>query len=422
MKWKERILLLAFIFVIIVLAILRKKSIDESFTYPVVYIEQQKRGLDQRTDNMTVDKVKKRSNVRSTLTARSKHDIHPWDLWQNMVRERAITHKYDKYVDRIINEMLNAKVLVADVGYKGTQLKAQLTLEGPREQYVVFKPKRYERTRILDGTPYEGYDRHTGEIAAFHLDRILEFYRSPPAAGRVFDLETEVIPVTRQRLRNTFFKDDNDNDCFYGVCMYCKKAEPACGTKSKMEGSLTLWIPPKWKIAKKRHPWQRTYSARKAHWEVDDNYCNIVKKTSPYNKGPRLLDIMDTAIFDFLIGNADRHHYEYLAPQGDNGMLLLLDNGKSFGNSHRDEISILAPIYQCCQLRLSTYRKLRSFSTESGNLTSLSVILDSKLKKDSLYPILTVPHLLAIDRRMKIIHVTLKTCFDTYGEPNVLKQ
>lgn len=38
-------------------------------------------------------------------------------------------------------------------------------------------------------------------------------------------------------------------------------------------------------------------------WETDDNYCKKkVLKTPPYDSGPRLLDIMDTAIFDFLIG------------------------------------------------------------------------------------------------------------------------
>ena len=38
-------------------------------------------------------------------------------------------------------------------------------------------------------------------------------------------------------------------------------------------------------------------------WEVDNTYCKKkVLRTPPYNSGPRLLDIMDTALFDFLIG------------------------------------------------------------------------------------------------------------------------
>ena len=82
----------------------------------------------------------------------------------------------------------------------------------------------------------------------------------------------------------------------------------------------------------------------------------IVKRNAPYDKGPRLLDLMDTAIFDFIIGNADRHHYEVFAEQPDS-MVLLLDNAKSFGNPEHDEMSILAPINQCCLLRKSTFER-----------------------------------------------------------------
>lgn len=81
-----------------------------------------------------------------------------------------------------------------------------------------------------------------------------------------------------------------------------------------------------------------------------------VKKSPPYDKGPRLLDLMDTAIFDFIIGNADRHHYEVFAEQPDS-MVLLLDNAKSFGNPEHDEMSILKPITQCCLLRKSTFER-----------------------------------------------------------------
>ena len=38
-------------------------------------------------------------------------------------------------------------------------------------------------------------------------------------------------------------------------------------------------------------------------WETDNNYCkNKVLNKPPYNFGPRLLDLLDTALFDFLIG------------------------------------------------------------------------------------------------------------------------
>ena len=50
-----------------------------------------------------------------------------------------------------------------------------------------------------------------------------------------------------------------DNMCFYGVCYYCKPAEAACADGTKMEGSLTLWLPVHMSLRNWRHPYQRTY-------------------------------------------------------------------------------------------------------------------------------------------------------------------
>lgn len=71
------------------------------------------------------------------------------------------------------------------------------------------------------------------------------------------------------------------------------------------------------------------FSCLRLHrWEYDESYCEAVKKMPPYDAGPRLLDVIDTAVFDYLIGNADRHHYESFQDDGGASMLILLDNAK----------------------------------------------------------------------------------------------
>lgn len=77
-----------------------------------------------------------------------------------------------------------------------------------------------------------------------------------------------------------------------------------------------------------------------------------VKKSKIYSlkSSNRLADLVDTAIFDFLMGNGDRHHYEVLKGNYKNPAVLLIDNGKSLGDSDVDYIDILAPLYQCCML------------------------------------------------------------------------
>lgn len=148
-----------------------------------------------------------------------------------------------------------------------------------------------------------------------------------------------------------------------------------------------------------------------------------VKDIHPYSEGRRLLDIMDMAVFDFLTGNMDRHHYEtfkwvekfnfsdqteisfsivnqtgkvlvivfslsfgfpsspsqysiyfqqfstfslsyilwlYLWNRifGNNTFTLHTDHGRGFGKAFHDELSILAPLLQCCMIRATTLRTL----------------------------------------------------------------
>ena len=55
-------------------------------------------------------------------------------------------------------------------------------------------------------------------------------------------------------------------------------------------------------------------------------------QVKPYNKGRRLLDVMDMAIYDFLMGNLDRHHYE-IFHLGKSAYIIHLDHGRAFGTN-----------------------------------------------------------------------------------------
>ncbi|RXG72407.1 Extracellular serine/threonine protein [Armadillidium vulgare] len=146
---------------------------------------------------------------------------------------------------------------------------------------------------------------------------------------------------------------------------YCDTAHAICGNPDMLEASLAIFLPGKDAAPRKvwRHPWRRSYhKRRRAQWEVDDDYCELVKDVHPYNSGRRLLDLMDMSIFDFLMGNMDRHHYETFKMFGNNSAPVHLDHGRGFGKPFHDEISILAPLYQCCLIRHSTLLTLVKFA------------------------------------------------------------
>lgn len=91
--------------------------------------------------------------------------------------------------------------------------------------------------------------------------------------------------------------------------------------------------------------------------------------------------------------------------------MLLIDNGKGFGNPYVDAVDILAPLYQCCVIRRSTFERLQLFT--GGMLT---VILKNLTTLDNLYPIITDNHYEAMERRLLKIFLVIEKCRQKLGE------
>lgn len=119
----------------------------------------------------------------------------------------------------------------------------------------------------------------------------------------------------------------------------------------------------------------------------------------------RILDLIDASVFDFLIQNGDRHHHESRKKR-----IVLIDNGKGFGNPYIDFIDILAPLYQCCLIRKATYSRLLIFT--GGSLSEMLRILT---KNDLLFPILTDNHFAALERRLLKVFSVIEFCRERHG-------
>ncbi|CAL8283780.1 unnamed protein product [Merluccius merluccius] len=269
---------------------------------------------------------------------------------------------------------------------------------------------------------FSDFERHNAEIAAFHLDRILDFRRVPPVAGRLVNMTKEIKDITKdKKLWRTFFISPANNICFYGECSYyCSTEHALCGKPDQIEGSLAAFLPDL-ALAKRKtwkNPWRRSYHKRKkAEWEVDPDYCEEVKQTPPYDSGTRLLDVMDMTVFDFLMGNMDRHHYETFDKFGNETFIIHLDNGRGFGKHSHDEVSILVPLIQCCRVKRSTHLRLQLLAKQEYLLSSM---MAQSLVRDHLTPILIQPHLAAMDRRLRQVLNVLADCIEKEGYSNVV--
>lgn len=92
-----------------------------------------------------------------------------------------------------------------------------------------------------------------------------------------------------------------------------------------------------------------------------------------------------------------------------------------FGRAMHDEMSILAPLYQCCTVRLSTVRTLLELSDGRSDGGRLSERMRRSLSKDPLHPVITEAHLEALDRRVDIVLDQIYRCVRRFdGERQVI--
>uniref|UniRef100_A0A1A8QX25 FAM20 C-terminal domain-containing protein n=1 Tax=Nothobranchius pienaari TaxID=704102 RepID=A0A1A8QX25_9TELE len=351
------------------------------------------------------------------------------ESYPNWLRFHIGINRYELYsrhnlvIDALLKDLVTQRITSVAMKSGGTQLKLIMTFQNYGQ--ALFKPMK--QTREQETPPdffyFSDFERHNAEIAAFHLDKILDFRRVPPIAGRLVNMTKEIRDVTRdKKLWRTFFISPANNVCFYGECTYyCSTEHALCGKPDQIEGSVAAFLPDLALAKRKtwRNPWRRSYHKRKkAEWEVDPDYCEEVKQTPPYDRGRRLLDIMDMTIFDFLMGNMDRHHYETFEKFGNETFVIHLDNGRGFGKHSHDEMSILVPLTQCCRVRKSTHLRLQLLAKEEYKL---SVMMAESLERDRLTPILIQPHLDALDRRLHLTLNVLSECIEKEGYSHVVE-
>ncbi|XP_069825015.1 extracellular serine/threonine protein kinase FAM20C-like [Dendropsophus ebraccatus] len=349
-------------------------------------------------------------------------DTYPtWLKFHIGINRYELYPRQDPLVPILLKEIATQRILNSVQKSGGTQLKLIMTF--PNYGQALFKPMKQERDQETppDFFYFSDFERHNAEIAAFHLDRILDFRRIPPVVGRLINIAKEVRDITTdKKLFKTFYISPANNVCFYGECSYyCSTEHALCGKPDLLEGSLAAFLPDTTLANRKswRSPWRRSYHKnKKADWETNPNYCDTVKVTPPYNEGTRLLDLIDLSILDFFMGNQDRHHYETFEKFGNRTFLLHLDNGRGFGRHSYDDPSILAPLQQCCRIKKSTLQRLELLYTEPYRLSD---VMRESLSMDPLTPVLSEAHLLALDRRLSFILNVVRECFKKHGQHRV---
>lgn len=356
----------------------------------------------------------------NTLKMESRDNMTLLERFHQHIAKRQMYSDHDSIVEQLLHDLASRPIVRVTQKDGGTQIK--LVIDYDNKQQALFKPMRFSRETQTQPNHFyfTDFERHTAEIAAFHLDRLLGFRRAMPVSGRTLNMTTEIYEIADGELLKTFFISPSNNMCFHGRCSYyCDTSHAICGSPDTLEGSFAAFLPSKEQANRKiwRHPWRRSYhKRRKAQWEQESDYCNLVKEIPPYDSGPRLYDLMDMAVFDFLMGNMDRHHYETFRVFDNETFPLHLDHGRGFGRPFHDELSILAPILQCCLIRDTTLDMLLRYH---NGPVPLSQAMRESLAKDPVAPVLWEPHLEALDRRVNIILKAIRDCIEATKETNL---
>lgn len=314
--------------------------------------------------------------------------------------------------DKWITFLNTAKITnMNSVISSGTQPK--LLLELDNIHWAVFKPKWYSR-RWTSEYGCASFDRHNGEIVAYHLSNILAFISVSPTSGRILSMDEDLSPAADAYFNSKIYLNREKRQCIKLSCTYCKT--PICGSKESgtIQGSVSLWVNKTFQIME--NPWSATCTKKvKQHWLDNPDYCSIVLQNETYASNNLYLDLIDISIFDFLIDNVDRHHLEYEIVGGRRNFILF-DNGKSLANPYRDDISILVSLYQCCKIKKSTFDKLHKIYND-GNL---DILLDYSMKSDPLYVVVIDEHLYAIKRRLQKVMAVINLCMNKNGVNDVI--
>lgn len=131
---------------------------------------------------------------------------------------RMYSEKNAKIIDAILMDMAKKRIVHVIQMDGGTQLKLIITYENGMK--AIFKPMRFSREYQTPPNHFyfNDFERHTAEIAAFHLDRVLGFRRCVPVTGRRLNITSEIFAVADMTLMRTAYVSPARNLCFHGKC------------------------------------------------------------------------------------------------------------------------------------------------------------------------------------------------------------
>ena len=253
------------------------------------------------------------------------------------------------------------------------------------------------RVRFSDGSRavFKPEQKHSasnfrGEIAAYHLDRIVGFARTAAVVGRTIGYPHLLEHLEASEADPKFIE---------------RVREEVPARDGRVAGAMIAW-----------------HAGRLVSAEPPKGWTDGLRSKEPPSETlvKRLPEWSDLVVFDFLIDNTDRWSGGNVLSLG-GGALIFLDNASSCAprRASRGETTIarLSPI---CRFRRATVTALRALGPEAAAGARLGARLASTLAADPLAPVLSPGQVAAVDVRVERLLEHVKRCEAELGEELVL--
>ncbi|KAK7003452.1 Extracellular serine/threonine protein kinase fam20c [Biomphalaria glabrata] len=399
-----------------------------NYSFPNVdwFIEQYQNRSDLRGTFFEVDNVQSYHNFLTKIntikkkgkklsSSNSLNGTQPFEIFMKNVNQNYLYHPDDLIIWKVLRDLRTRPITKVEMNPGSSHLVLRMSLDNGG--MAIFKVQRTPKDQEVHPDLFfiREMERPNAEVAAFYLDRLLGFYRAPPIVSRSLNITRDIVPFGDKRtIVDTVHRSPAGNVCFFGTCLdYCSLHTPVCGKPDLIEGAVSMYLTGA-SIETIQTPWGRYIPPFwKTRWEKDDTFCDTDVKTNSNYSMRTLLNYMDVSVMDFLTGNLDRHHTEVFKEFKQETFFIHFDNGRGFGKSKYDCWSCMAPVRQCCLIRLSTLAKLLKLYIGPD---SLSQVLRESLKADPSFPVLWEPHLDALDRRLGKLLSAISDCINVKGK------
>ena len=247
--------------------------------------------------------------------------------WKKVIKEgKFISSHIFKPLESAISEKFIVTLEYEGIRYK-TMAKA---IEDPRwigyigETYNLNTNKSAKvYRRHSDTRKYQGYP----ELAAYHVDRVLGYYRKPPFIGKVFnskDLYENWVHINQFRMKDIFRSLAYKFDALYSQHNIYVAQSPW------MDGIINKPLPSSIKDA--------------LNFETPLSIKDLQKDSLFYYE---LVSVSDTLVFDYLVDEHDRKEEKNWVVSLNNpnpkyqSTYLIWDNGLSFDHGPKGKISCM---------------------------------------------------------------------------------